>query len=89
MKFTSTVLTIDTVQRDPGVQIRSTGTVNSDAKPGTYDVLAVCRHNRPSGNQFFAGQFTVLDNPTPPAHQVRQVPTGAAQTGGGGTASRS
>lgn len=85
--FSTTVLTIGAQESYPSnYELEASATVNSDAKPGTYSVLASCsRHGFPRA---WATSFTVLGNSTatPPGHQVKQVPTGAAQTGGGGTA---
>jgi hypothetical protein len=89
LEFATTVLTIKTVEGYPVPRTEASATVNSDAKPGTYDVLATCRSGHPPVPRLFAARFTVLDNPMPSGHQVKQVPAGAAQTGGGGAAQQS
>jgi hypothetical protein len=74
----SAVLTADVLRPNPnGHQpwaMWASGTVNANAKPGTYRVSAVC------GERTLDGTFNVLKP------QVLQQPTGPVQTGGGGTA---
>jgi hypothetical protein len=94
-KFHTTVLTIIEMESYPGYELEVSAKVDSDAKPGTYPVVATC--TRHGWDRAFATSFTVLKNPAPAGHQVKtpaapqvkQVPKGAPQTGGGGTASQS
>jgi hypothetical protein len=91
LEFSTTVLTIGIMHdRSPIQQTLASATVNSDAKPGTYDVSVVCNYaHQTTQPHLFAGRFTVVKNPTPAGHQVKQVPVGAAQTGDGGAAPQS
>jgi len=75
-------------------EFQASATVNADAKPGRYEVSASCYHGLPPQEDTYKAQLTITNakapapKPRPAAHQVKQVPKGAAQTGGGGTASQ-
>ncbi len=91
-RFASPVLTVR--EPDPANHSSATATVNANAKPGRYKVSATCTAGHPPQDYTRTAHLTVAQKPTPPSkqqappHQVKQVPKGAAQTGGGGTAPR-
>lgn len=89
-EFASAVLTIR--EQNPLDHSSATATVNADAKPGRYEVSATCIAGHPPQPFTRTAFLTVAQEPAsvpsqkPAPHQVKQVPKGAAQTGGGGTA---
>ncbi|MDA2803104.1 hypothetical protein [Nocardiopsis suaedae] len=57
----------------------TTARVRGDARPGAYTVTGTCTGGSATGRETVEGTVTVTDGPTP---------SGAPQTGGGGTADR-
>ncbi|WP_017625824.1 hypothetical protein [Nocardiopsis chromatogenes] len=59
----------------------TTARVSEDARPGAYAVTGTCTGGAATGKETVEGTFTVTGGPAP-------TPSGAPQTGGGGTADR-
>lgn len=93
LRIVSPVLNIGQLVQESQYEYQASATVNADVKPGHYELTALCTYAlMPPRTAALTTKFTITkasapsSNAPPAVRQVKQLPRGAAQTGGGGTA---